>query len=288
MESRVRCDAGIVFGDLRGYMRTNVKTNGGSRLRRPTFGWKVALHTCLELINETEVIVIGGDSWSYPKKDSESVIVDTVSLYYKPKLPILRLLVASQSLRFLAVQFHQQVDCKYLSHVKVEILSDDSKFVTGSKNGTVTLWKQKKIEKSTKLFDEWTLVLFKSDHIFAAAQNNVVELNMTLEVVKTFSGRNAQPFTIDANERYLVVGYKCVEFIGQVDVHSRKELEQDGKYRKILVSCTDQISFNIKYIRNTNTRTMFFVSLSSKMLYFLLIRFQSQSMVDSRQSTQLE
>ena len=109
------------------------------------------------------------------------------------------------------------------------------KFVTGSRNGTVSLWKNKEIEKSTKLFDEWTLVLFKNGAIFAASKNkDVVELDTNLDVVKKFKGRESQPYSIDANENYLVVGYDYES--GFVDVHSKNELDQYGLYQKNSVS----------------------------------------------------
>ena len=57
---------------------------------------------------------------------------------------------------------------------------------------------------------------------------------MNLDVVKKFKGRNSQPYTIDANENYLVVGYD--DWSGSVDVHSRNDLDQNGMYQKITVS----------------------------------------------------
>ena len=79
--------------------------------------------------------------------------------------------------------------------------------MTGARNGTITIWKDKNIEKSTKLFFKWTLVLYNNDCIFAACENNVIELNLSLDVVKKFHSRNSQPLTIDASENYLVLGY---------------------------------------------------------------------------------
>ena len=94
------------------------------------------------------------------------------------------------------------------------------------------MWKNKKIEKSTKLFDEWTLVLFKNGAIFAASRNkDVIELNMNLDVVKNFKGRNSQPLTIDANENYLIVGFGFMS--GFVEVHSRTELDQTECIEKL-------------------------------------------------------
>ena len=94
------------------------------------------------------------------------------------------------------------------------------------------MWKNKKIEKSKKLFDGWTLVLCKNGAIFAASENkDVYELIMNLNVAKKFKGRNCQPHTIDANENYLVVGYGS----GFVDVHSRKNLHRNRMYPKIMV-----------------------------------------------------
>ena len=93
------------------------------------------------------------------------------------------------------------------------------------------MWKNKKVEKSAKHFTEWTLVLYKDDRIFAASKNkDIVELNMNLDVVKKFKGRDDQPFTINANENYLVVGYRY-----DVDVYSRQELDQSGTQRKVTV-----------------------------------------------------
>ena len=104
--------------------------------------------------------------------------------------------------------------------------------MTGSRNGTISLWKNKVIEKSVKHFDEWTLVLFKNDRTFAASANkDVVELNMSLDVVKKFDGRNCQPYTMDSNEEYLIVGYKS----GNVDVHKRNEFDRNGTHQKMVI-----------------------------------------------------
>ena len=75
------------------------------------------------------------------------------------------------------------------------------------------------------------MVLFKYGRIFAVSKDkDVVELNMNLDEVKKFKGRNAQPLTIDANESYLVVGYRVINSTGYVDVHSRIELDQHGTH----------------------------------------------------------
>ena len=114
--------------------------------------------------------------------------------------------------------------------------SDNTTFVTGARNGTISLWKNKKVEMSMfrdKISNEWTLVHHKNGRIFAASKNkDVVELNMDLNTVKKFQGRDSQPYTMDADKRYLIVGYKN----GYVDVHCRDELDQNGMYRKISVS----------------------------------------------------
>ena len=59
---------------------------------------------------------------------------------------------------------------------------------------------------------------------------------MNLEVVKKFKGRDSQPYTIDVNQNYLVIGCGYSYIYGSVDVHSRKELGQNGMYKKIMVS----------------------------------------------------
>ena len=113
-----------------------------------------------------------------------------------------------------------------------------SKFVSGSRNGTISLWNNNKIEKSAKVFHQWTLVLYKDGVIFAASKDkDVVELSMNLDVVKNFQGRDLQPYTIDANENYVVIGYEGRQEIrnGCVDVYSRTELDENGTYKKIMV-----------------------------------------------------
>ena len=55
---------------------------------------------------------------------------------------------------------------------------------------------------------------------------------MDLNVVKNFNGRDSEPYSIDANENYLVVGYES----GSVDVYSRNDPDQNGMYRKVMVS----------------------------------------------------
>ena len=121
--------------------------------------------------------------------------------------------------------------------------------MTGSRNGLVKLWKDKKVVKSETCFGEpwsrhnWTLVHYKNDRIFAASDNEeVIELNMDLDVVRKFPGRNTfgiLPFTMDANENYLVVGWDVAakrinDRSGYVDVHSRKK--PNTKHQIIMVS----------------------------------------------------
>ena len=118
--------------------------------------------------------------------------------------------------------------------------------MTGARNGIISLWKDKQVENSVRIFDEWTLVLYKDCSIFAASRYNVVELNMSLEVIKAFHGRTSQPFTMDANANYLVVGYKRLDYVGYVDVHSRDELDHNGLHQKRIVSYTVLLLVNSK------------------------------------------
>ena len=37
-------------------------------------------HTSLEPLSQTEIIVTGGDSYSFPKQKADSVIIETVSI----------------------------------------------------------------------------------------------------------------------------------------------------------------------------------------------------------------
>ena len=135
--------------------------------------------------------------------------------------------------------------------------SNDRNFVTGSRNGTVSLWKDGKIVKSTQLFNEWTLVFHKDGCVFAASKNNhVFELNMNLESVKKFSGRNYQPYTMDVSNNYLVIGYRDS---GYVDVYSRKE-DTNGTEKKIMVSSFEKYhDFDSIFHRNTSINGRFVV-----------------------------
>ena len=99
--------------------------------------------------------------------------------------------------------------------------------MTSAQNGTISLWKDKTIIKSAKLFNDWALVLHKDGCIFAASTYSVVELNMNLDVVVKFDGRFRRPLRIDANESYLAVGNNA----GLVDVYNRK-LGKNGKHKK--------------------------------------------------------
>ena len=124
--------------------------------------------------------------------------------------------------------------------------------MTGSRNGIISLWKHKKVEKSKKIFAEWTFVLAKNGRIFAASKDkDVVELTMKLNIVKKFKGRNTQPVTIDANENYLVVGYKprmeedlapcwppynASAYVGHVDLHTLNHHESKNVHCEIMVS----------------------------------------------------
>ena len=107
--------------------------------------------------------------------------------------------------------------------------------MTGSRNGVISLWKNNKIAISTKGFDGLTLVLFKDGSIFGVSQKiDAVELNRSnLKVVREYKGRMCQPFTIDANENNLVIGYRNP---GYIDVHNRKELGRDGTHQKRMVN----------------------------------------------------
>ena len=115
--------------------------------------------------------------------------------------------------------------------------------MTGSRNGTVSLWKDKNIEKSVKISDGWTLVAFRAGRIFAVTTKYVAELNTNLDVVRNYRSRDLQPYAIDANEDYLVVGYKT----GLLDVHDRKFdgrtlLAEVSSFRKIKKSFFCDIS----------------------------------------------
>ena len=131
------------------------------------------------------------------------------------------------------------------------------------------MWNNKSIEKSVKYFNEWTLVFSRGDSIFAASNNkDVLELNMNLDVVKKFTGRDSVPLSINANENNLVVGY-----FGQlVDVHIRKELDQSARHGQKLVTVFCKCNLYSQFCRNTIILVIRHV-LSSKMMWCILVDF---------------
>ena len=79
----------------------------------------------------------------------------------------------------------------------------------------------------------WTLVTYHDGSIFAAAENrDIVELDISLNVIKEFKigpdRRNYRPRAIDANEKFIVVGWHFF-----VDVYSRKEPFPNGSHRRV-------------------------------------------------------
>ena len=140
--------------------------------------------------------------------------------------------------------------------------------MTGARNGTVSLWNNKSIEKSVKYFNEWTLVFSRGDSIFAVSNNkDVLELNMNLDVVKKFTGRNSVPLSINANDNNLVVGYSdhCV------CVHIRKKLDQNARHgQKLVLTVFCKCNLYSQFCRNTSKVVIRYV-LSSKMMWSILV-----------------
>ena len=140
------------------------------------------------------------------------------------------------------------------------INSDDTTFVSGQKDGTILLWKNKAIVASINPFeqsviDKWPLVVYKKQLLrtLAVSKHEVaVELDAeSLNFRKEFTGRrNCQPLTLDANANYLVIGYSVTEDfddgnvrlwipdeakVAYVDVHSRTQHDGYRNYEKIMV-----------------------------------------------------
>ena len=82
--------------------------------------------------------------------------------------------------------------------------------MTGSKNGTVSLWKDKELVMSKKIFTQQAQVIAENQTIIAASINeDIVELNNELDTIKVHRGTGCRqkPIAMAANEEYLVVGY---------------------------------------------------------------------------------
>ena len=63
-------------------------------------------------------------------------------------------------------------------------------------------------------------MLCRNHEIFATCKNgNLYELDLELRDIKQYAGSDHQPFTMDANENYVVVGYGGN---GEVHVHDRR------------------------------------------------------------------
>ena len=87
---------------------------------------------------------------------------------------------------------------------------NDSTFVTGDNDGSVTLWKDKEITLTKKLFAERVLVIVQNGTIIAASFNrDIVEMDDEFDIKKTHRGTAyfQKPTALYANEKFLVVGY---------------------------------------------------------------------------------
>ena len=87
-------------------------------------------------------------------------------------------------------------------------------FVTGDIKGSVSLWKDKKVVLYTDVCTEPTLVIATNDTVFAtSAYDGIVEMSSGDGIVdlwrtNTHGDSSKRPVVMDANEKYLVVGYE--------------------------------------------------------------------------------
>ena len=106
--------------------------------------------------------------------------------------------------------------CKYRLNFHFYDFSDKNRFVTGSRNGYVTIWNIVKSEsKSRKIFDHSdqtliaTFVEYANNKIFAAGRNKakllILDLNLTILKVVDHQFNNYVE-TIKATSSYIAVG----------------------------------------------------------------------------------
>ena len=100
----------------------------------------------------------------------------------------------------------------------------------------------------------------KKGTIFAAsAGRDIVELNKNLDQTNLHWGRDNQPIAMDANEEYLVVGYRKGLLAGfsHIDVKGRRDNLHDFQIFEV-----NFVLELLKCLRHTNTRAPFIECLS--------------------------
>ena len=107
-------------------------------------------------------------------------------------------------------------------------ISDRNRFVTGSKDGHVTIWTDAK-PVSKRVFDNATIVKYINNKIYAIGRRHakLTVLNMNLETTEFFDYQSAGSIMVlVATDKYVAVG----DSFGYVNV-----FDNDGSM--VLVSC---------------------------------------------------
>jgi len=117
----------------------------------------------------------------------------------------------------------------------------ENKFVTGNEDGTISLFKNGKHERTRKLASCCCLVKFISNEIVVAPlEADLVILNENLEIVKKYHGAHGKPVSISGNAKFIVVGYQD----GVVRCYNKEDSQESWSYRHKAMVTTVSVQGN--------------------------------------------
>ena len=86
--------------------------------------------------------------------------------------------------------------------------------MTGTYNGTISLWRNGQVSKSIDCNGERPLIkVVGQDIVVASEKGNLLVLDSTLNVKKQYNTINDRPYCLSATGNYIVIGTKGNEVI---------------------------------------------------------------------------
>ena len=86
--------------------------------------------------------------------------------------------------------------------------------MTGTYNGTISIWRNGQISKSIKRYGEWPLIkVVDEDIIVASEKGKLLVLDTTLNVKKQYNTINNEPWCLSATGNYIAIGTSGNEVI---------------------------------------------------------------------------
>ena len=123
--------------------------------------------------------------------------------------------------------FTMPASCKPFIVTYYVTFSDENRFVTGSKDGHVTIWtnssqQSKKVFNNSEQFKNATLVKYRNNRIYAIGyrEATLTIMDLSLGLIKVVPHKFENPIRLlVASSKYIAVG----EFAGNVSVFDDKE-----------------------------------------------------------------